>query len=353
VLFSDPARRWRTAFQEEEPVASFPVVDMAAPSPPIQGSGPITIGHISFAGYEDCPTLQNEHVRVVLSPQCGGRVLEYSRRGENALMLDPRHDGWVAVPDRAPLGALFPSGGRFDIGPEHIIPRHPALWYGPWRAQAIAPQAVRLTSQCSDTLGVQLTRYFSLDPDSSRLTCTQAIENISDHEVRWCHWGRTFARGHGICIVPLTPALSRFPSQYVMYGPGSVIDYAPQDPAIRVRDGFLEVWDTPARPKLGLDSYAGWFGYLMPNDLLLLKRFQADPGRVYNEIAALTISLWYYQDVVCELEPIGPLEALAPGASASFMEEWWLLPHPFPMQRDALDLVAIQEAARQAMARRE
>jgi hypothetical protein len=314
----------------------------------------MSIDYISFAGYDNCPVLQNENIRVVLGPHCGGRVLEYARRGEhgfrdhNILMLDPRHDGWTASPGRAPLGMLFPSGGRFDLGPEHIAPRHPELWYGPWQARETDSGAVQLASQGSDPLGVQVIRDFSLASDSSRLTCTQTFENVSDHEVRWCHWGRTFALGHGICIVPLTPALSRFPRQYVMYGPGSVIDYAPQDPAIRVRDGFLEVWDTPARPKLGLDSYAGWFGYLMPNDLLFVKRFRTDPQRVYNEIAGLTISLWYYQDLVCELEPIGPLEVLARGESASFTEEWWLLPCPFPAQRDALDLAAVQGVIRQA-----
>ncbi len=305
----------------------------------------MTARPIEYAGYTDCVTLENVHARVVLGPQCGGRVLEYAWQGKSALALNPQHDGWVYEPGKDPID---PSGGRFDIGPETVIPRHPKLWLGQWEAEAVGPSTARMTSQVSDAVGTRLVREFTLAPESSRLTCTQTIQNVSGHETRWCHWSRTFGRGHGICVVPLTPH-SRFPKQYVMYGPGPVINFVPDDPAIRVRDGFFEVLDTPVRPKLGLDSYAGWFAYLTTNDLMFVKQFPTYPDRVYNEIAGLTISLWYFRDLVCELEPIGPREVLAPGESASYTETWWLLPYPFPQQRDAVDLDAVRHVAEEAM----
>ena len=310
----------------------------------------MTTEWIDHAGYRGCVALQNADTRVILGPHVGGRVLEYAWRGENALWLNPEHDGVTVAPGQTSLPLLFPSGGRFDIGPEMIIPRRPELWVGPWQAEIVGPMAARMASVPSPAVGVHLTREFSLAPEGSHLTCTQTMHNVSDHETRCCYWARTFGRGHGICVVPLTPELSRFPRQYVMYVPGAGIDVRPEDPAIRVRDGYLEVFDTPAHPKLGLDSYAGWFAYLMPNNLLLVKRFPTYPDRVYNEAAGLTISLWYYQDVVCELEPIGPMEALAPGASAALTEEWWVVPYPFPERRDALDLARVAEAAQKAMA---
>jgi hypothetical protein len=135
--------------------------------------------------------------------------------------------------------------------------------------------------------------------------------------------------GNGIVLIPLTPP-SRFPKSYLMYGPGPVMEYQPVDPNIRVRDGFLEIVGPPARPKLGFDSTAGWFCYLTRNDLMFVKRFPVYPHRPYNEVAGLTISIWYFEDKMCELEPIGPAENLAPGQSASFTEQWWLLPYKFP-----------------------
>lgn len=289
---------------------------------------------IDYRGYSNCIKLENENTWVILGPHCGGRVLEYSWKGENSLYLDHRHNGWVYTPGKSTIG---PSGGRLDIGPEMVIPRHPDLWLGKWTAEIIGPRAARLTSVKDEATGVQLVREFWLDKSSSHLACKQMIRNVTNETKRWCHWSRTLAKGGGICVIPLTTN-SRFPNKYIMYGPGPVMNYRPKDPNIRIRKGFLEITGAPKFPKLGMDSYAGWFCYLMKNDLMFVKRFPTYPDRVYNEMAAITISIYYYKDRFCELEPIGPMENIAPGKSASFTEEWWLVPYKFPGQGENVDL---------------
>ena len=81
----------------------------------------------------------------------------------------------------------------------------------------------------------------------------------------------------------------------------------------------------------------------MRNDIMFVKRFPTYPERVYNEMAGLTISIWYPEDRRVELEPIGPREVLQPGESASFTETWWLLPHKFPADGQAVDLQKLQQ----------
>ena len=141
-------------------------------------------------------------------------------------------------------------------------------------------------------------------------------------------------------MIPLAEE-SRFPNQYIMYGPGPVMNYKPEDPNIRVRDGFLEILGTPKQPKLGMDSTVGWFAYLMKNDLMFVKEYPTYPDRVYNEMAGLTISIWYFKEQMCELEPIGPRETIQPGGSASFTETWWALPYSFPDSGEDVDLEAV------------
>jgi hypothetical protein len=85
----------------------------------------------------------------------------------------------------------------------------------------------------------------------------------------------------------------------------------------------------------------------MPNDLMFIKRFPTWPHRAYGEIAALTISIWYFEDRMCELEPIGPLERIEPGQTASFTETWWLLRYPFPKRRNDVDLGGVQRIVRE------
>ena len=289
---------------------------------------------IAYHGYPDCVELKNKQTRVVLCPATGGRILEYSLDGTNALYLAPETGGKIYQPGK-PRPRM--TAGRFDIGPEQTIPKHPQLWMGRWQAEITGRLSARMISVPDTPTGVQLIRDFTLDASSTKLTCRQSIKNTSQSTVSYCHWSRTFALGQGICIIPLTRP-SRFPHGYVMYGPGPVINFRPEDPNIRQREQFLEITGPPKYPKLGMDSYAGWFGYLMNNNIMFVKQFPTYRDRVYNEVAGLTMSIWYPNLPMCELEPIGPREELRPGQTASFTETWHLLHFPFPGNNQPVDL---------------
>lgn len=298
---------------------------------------------VDYFGYAGCIALENRAgARVVLSPVAGGRVLEYSLNGANAIYLNPAQQGWRHKPG---IPSVDPCGGRLDVGPEMVLPPHPDLWLGDWTGEVVGEGKARLTSVRDRVTGLRLVREFALSPDSSRLACEQRILNESEKPVTCFHWSRTLAAGGGIVLIPLTPN-SRFPKNYLMYGPSATMMFKPADPKIRVRDGFLEILGTPANPKLGMDSTAGWFCYLMRNDLMFVKRYPVYPDRVYGEMAGLTISIWYFEDKMCEIEPIGPRETLAPGATASFTEEWELVPYAYPKAQETVDLDKIGKLGR-------
>ena len=63
-------------------------------------------------------------------------------------------------------------------------------------------------------------------------------------------------------------------------------------------------------------------------------------------LAGLTMSIWYPDQPMCELEPIGPREKLAPDESASFTEVWQLLPHPYPQDGKRVDLKRVAAQVR-------
>lgn len=347
---------------------------------------------VAYYGYEECQALQNAETRVVLGHHAGGRVLEYATGGVNALYLDPSGEGWTApsgdgasgnagagagAAARGAAGIRYDTGGRCDIGPEHVIPRHPLLWLGAWTPERMGPRHARMTSQDDPNTGVRLTRDFELEASGTHVRFTQTMRNVSDRlgaprVTEWCHWSRTFALHGGIGIVPLTRGtpISRFPGRYVMYAPsdtGHAIGFRPDDPHIERRtigagnaggaagagsvggDEFVLITGVPRHAKLGFDSYAGWLAYLLPDNRLFLKRFPSYPDRVYNEVAAITSCIYYPKERFVELEPIGPRETLEPGQEASFTEDWWLLPFPSPAARETLDLeglVALVESTR-------
>ena len=63
---------------------------------------------------------------------------------------------------------------------------------------------------------------------------------------------------------------------------------------------------------------------------------------MYGEVAPYTISIYYWEKAFCELEPIGPMETLKPGESASFTETWWLFPYDYPQKGKDVDLAALK-----------
>jgi hypothetical protein len=304
------------------------------------GSAKVVESH----GYLSAVRIERGATIAVLCPEAGGRVLEYSRDGKQALWLDEQ--------ERQPApGKPRPmSAGRFDIGPELTIPAHPKLWSGAWTAKITGPSAARLMSEKDEATGVQLTRDFELREDGS-LHCKQTITNTSQQENEYCHWGRSFSPGGGICLIPLQ-GTSRFPSKYAMYEDSAIINVRNQDPKIREREGFLEILAPPRKPKLGFDSQAGWLAYVMPGDVLFVKRFPVYPDRVYNETAGLTLSVWYPEGARIELEPIGPRERLQPGESASFAEEWFLTSFPFPVREsEDIDLKKLRSVVAELLAK--
>ncbi len=294
---------------------------------PVAVCRPTSLGDdfMPYFGYSDCVKLENKDTRVIVSGACGGRVLEYSLNGINALLLDPAQAGWTYVPGKL---TVDPCGGRMDIGPEYTMPPHPELWLGTWKTECLGPLAARMTSVADKATGVQLVRDLVLAPDSSRLKVTQTIRNVSDKSVRWFHWGRTFAPPGGLCVIPLGPG-SRFPGNYAMYELGHRINIQPQDDHVVVENDCIFITGLPRHAKLGFDSCSGKLAYLTRDNLLFTKVFPVYPDRGYGEPVPISLCICY-QKAFCELGPIGPQQSIAPGGETSYTETWSLASSPFP-----------------------
>ncbi|MFW5870339.1 MAG: hypothetical protein ACOCVL_01600 [Candidatus Sumerlaeota bacterium] len=296
----------------------------------------MTTQRIDFAGYSDCLEIFNKSTRLILGPHCGGRVLSYRHNGREALFLDPAHDGWTWTPgDEEPID---PSGGRADFGPERKVPSHESLWLGQWEVEGRSPTSAELISNTCSSSGIAMRRLFELDPNGSHVCFSQTLRNVSNESKRLCHWGRTFGAGGGICVIPLTGDHNY---DFIRFDPEGVVRN-PDDPNIRVREGFVEVLGPPQSAKLGFDTKTVWFAYAEPNDLLFVKRYPVDIRGEYGDVENMTISLYYPDHRLCELEPIGPMQTLKPGQETTFSEDWWLLDFPFPNDDHKLNLQTLE-----------
>ncbi|MEZ4905348.1 MAG: family 43 glycosylhydrolase [Spirosomataceae bacterium] len=307
-------------------------INLHQPKSPFQGINlSTTTRFVSTHGYDNCLEIKNEKTRVVIEPNLGGRVLIYEIEGKNVLYIDTTKNGQTYKKN----GLAQPSAGRFDIGPEATTPKRNATWAGAWKPEIIDQKTIRITSEKDTVAGVQMVREFTLATNTTHLSCTQTVKNISNKQIAINHWSRTFALGGGIALVPKNP-MSRFPKGYCIYRPPfNGIDFKPADePNVSVKEGVIEIKNTPSQPKFVMDNVEGWLGYVAPNNLLFIKKYPVYPDRVYAEVTAATSSIWYYKDTMVEIEPIGPREVLQPNESFSFTEDWWLMEYDFPADRN-------------------
>ncbi|MCC4211260.1 hypothetical protein [Leeuwenhoekiella parthenopeia] len=285
--------------------------------------------YISAYEYEGCILLENKNTRVILNPNLGGSVLEYSLHGKNILFENPKHDGriWKGGEERFEV-----PGGRMDVGPEKTTPFR-ASFFNKWQAKITGKLSATMTSPIDTVLGLKLIREFILDSESSRLTCTQTIENTGNIPQAYAHWSRTLAKGGGICLIPIAQN-KRLPQGYALYRDQQTIDFNPvPEKNIRKRNGILEILGPTSVPKFAIESDAGWIAYIHQNDLLFIKTFPVYPDKLYGDMLSNQVSIWYYKNEKCEIEPLGPLEVIKPGQRISFTETWDLLAYEFPKNK--------------------
>lgn len=302
---------------------------------------------IDYFGYSDSIELKNTTTRVIITPSVGGKVMGYALNENESLMIDDAEKGFIYSPEKKTR--FFSSGGRFDIGLSKILPQHPVLWIGKWDGEITGDYQAKVISQVDPATGLQIVREFQLSPHSSKLTIKHTMKNVAKEIITAHFWTRTFAKGGGIFISPMTPPAT-YPLGYVTAEPNTVNIIPKEDKAIYKKDNYLLVVDQPLLPKMGIENFSGWFAYLLQNDLLMLREYDVYPERNYTDIQGGTLSLFYNTHFVghsvAELEPTGPKEILAKGKSASFTETWHLLTYKFPQDRHRFDIPKFEDTVR-------
>lgn len=310
-------------------LASFQLVAQQVDSP--QSRQFEGASRVPFLNYSNCIELTNESTRVVLCHQVGGRILVYENNGKNVLYLAPEESQFDPV--KGGNQELPVSGGRFDVGPEYLMPRTDAIWKGVWQSEIIGDRRAILTSQIDPQTKIQVQREFELDAKSSKLRVRQTIKNTGREVQRVCYWSRTFAVHGGVVVIPCRPNHSMLPNLYFMSKTRYKIDFKPEDSAVQRVEDMLVIHPEPAKPKLGFDAAAGWVAYQSPTDQLFVKRFPVYPERKYGDPGGLNFSVFYPKSErlnACEIEPIGPLEYLKQGESALYEVNWWLMDRAMP-----------------------
>jgi hypothetical protein len=270
--------------------------------------------------FHDFPTavLQNDIIRLDYLTQAGPRIVGLSYRGSPNLLADVHDIHW-----ETPNGQYFPLGGhRLWTSPES--PQATYLPDGSGLKVRTTPDLVELTWS---GFGIGKVMRIEMDGNRPHVRLIHTITNSSEKPIELAPWVITMFRQGGTVILPQpvgnTDPHGLLHNRLLALWPYTRIN----DPRLQLHDDFILIQAQPGLPplKLGYNCTAGWLAYWV-DGILFRKSFDLHPtGTAYPDGGCN--AEMYCNDRFVELESLGVLATLAPGASTQLIETWELYPN--------------------------
>ena len=265
----------------------------------------------------------------------GPRIVRYALSGrENVLGELPA----------AEYGVDTPYGERWHVRGGHRLwhaPEHSRTTYVPDNAPPrceVVGRTVRVTRGVEPETGLEKELVVTLDGDTSRVTVAHRITNRGAEEVTLAPWALTVMAPGGTAFAPSAPFCAHsdpkglLPARAVALWPYTRLG----DPRFRFGERFWFVRHDAREPspqKLGFFNREGFVGYAV-GGLLFLKLYEPVPGE-HADLGSNTEI--FVEGSMLELETLGPLARLAPGAIVEHTERWLLGEGPGVADEAALE----------------
>jgi hypothetical protein len=272
----------------------------------------VTLETVSFEGH-DCVRLEDGDVAVIVTISAGPRVLGMLVEGENlfAVLPDATLDG--------------PDGERFRFLGGHrlwVAPEVPSITYRPDDRPCAVTEVDEGVVVEAPPDGAHLAKSIAVRRDSPGWIVDHAVRNVSRRSMTIAPWAITQLRTGGEAVLPVAPR-----------GDGPQADRSlvlwpytdPADPRIRLGHDEVRVDAARTGPplKLGAAPSDGRVGYRLGNHHFE-KRTDVDPSATYADRGA-AVQVFVCEEF-CELETLGPLEAVPPGGAVTLREDWLVGP---------------------------
>jgi len=274
----------------------------------------VTIEHGEYIGLA-CDWISNGQIRVAVTTDRGPRAMFFGWEGGENLFAEILN---VAIP--SPNGPYYLLGGH-------------RVWHAPeWSVRTYWPETQPITAEqkpngvkvtlASDGSQIEKALDFEMDADRPVVKVTHTLRNTGLWPVELAPWAITQCRLGGTVLLPqpVDPADSEslLPNKRYSFWPYTSFS----DGRIEFGRAITLLHAKAAPPtKLGYRNHAGWAGYWL-NGTLFTKRF--DPRLDANHVDFGCNCECYCNDAFVEIETLGPLAALQPGATVTHTETWQL-----------------------------
>jgi hypothetical protein len=274
---------------------------------------------VNYLNQPNCYKLTNGSVEAIVTTDIGPRVIRYGFIGDENILGE--------VPDfiiETELGAWKPWGGhRLWTAPE-ANPRSYAPDNTPVEFELIPPRSIRLTQRAEPLTGIEKEMTVTLEEAGTGLTILHRLVNRGLWSINVAPWALTVMNGGGRAIFPQEPFRSW--EEDILPARPLVLWYYTDltDARWTIGPKYIQLKpdeEMTAPQKLGIGNRQGWAAYHRASTLFL-KRFAYVEGETYPDYGCNTEA--YTAGPFIEIESLGHLRQLEPGAAALHEERWSL-----------------------------
>ncbi len=272
---------------------------------------------VPYAGWQRNVRLFNAAAEAIVTLDVGPRVLSYRTLpdGEN---LFKHYDGQLGGSGES--GWKIRGGHRFWIAPEDLG-RTYQLDNGPVE-HTLAGNRVTLRNAAVAPHWLEKTLVLTLAESGPGITVDHVVVNRSPEPVSLAPWGLTVVRPGGTEVIPQPPLGEHprdlLPNRRMVIWPYTALD----DPRWRFGQRLITLRQQAGSlsTKIGLALAEGWAGYVDGRTFFCKTVTPPRAGESYPDDGCNFET--YSNHEMLEIETLGPLVTLAPGASAAHQERW-------------------------------
>jgi hypothetical protein len=277
----------------------------------------VTVETVSCMGLPNCLRLSNGTVEVVMTTDIGPRIIGYRRLGGPNMLAE--------MPGKPGAAEWQPWGGhRLWLAPE-AIPWSYAPDNAPIDHRVVDGGTIVLDRGVEKETGIAKVMEVTLAAEGSRVTIVHRLTNRNDSPVEVAPWALTIVRGGGSTIIPNEPYVSH-DTRVQPIRPMAMWAYTDlSDPRWTLGPKFIRLATDATRKapqKIGIGNRQGWGAYAEGGEVFLKRIAAFDDAQRYPDYG--TTYQTYTAGDFMELETLGALVTLAPGAAAEHTETWWL-----------------------------
>jgi hypothetical protein len=272
---------------------------------------------ISYAGWPNCYRLSNGETELIVTTDVGPRVIRYGFVGGQNLFAEIADQ----LGKSGESSWIMRGGHRLWAAPE-VMPDTYALDNGPVKP-TILQDTISLLQPVEPETGLQKEIALSYESSGS-ISVTHRIANRGKQSRCLAPWALSQMAPGGIGMATFPPRGSHH-EQLLPTNPLVMWAYTNfSDKRWLFTHKYVILRHDPTDPspqKTGLFNSDTRAAYLLGSDLFI-KRSQADPNAQYPDFhCSFEI---FTNGVFLELETLGPLLDLAPGATLEHVERWSL-----------------------------